>query len=279
MRVEYLSDHSGEQLSASERARQDAETGVAACQELYLEAHRQLEQAARANPRWSGKSSALSAEEQRAWRHVHYARRELDLAQDGLGQARGQVRQRAAGVHGEERLTLGLSCLSDEWIMLRGYRNRRGETDVVLVGPDGVWAVEVKCRRVRLNALGDEWWYEKLNAKGKVVDTGRAVDGRGRSWARQVNDVAGDLTAWLWRNGQRTWVRTAVMLLHEQAQIGECGYLPVDLVGTHPRHLVDAIGHRSSPLCRARCGQIVGLIRRDHDYHTTRVPYSQPSES
>lgn len=279
MRVEFLSDHSGEQLSACEQARQHAETGVAACRDLYLEAHRQLEEAVRANPEWSGTPSALSPQEQKAWWHVHNARRELDLAQDGLGQARGQVRQRAAGVHGEEMLTLGLSCLSDEWIMLRGYRNRRGETDVVLVGPDGVWAVEVKRRRVRLNALGDEWWYEKLDAKGKVVDTGRAVDGRGRSWARQVNDVAGDLTAWLWRNGQRTWVRTAVMLLHEQAQIGECGYLPVDLVGTQPRHLLDAMGHRSSPLCRARCGQIVGLIRRDHDHHTTRLPYSQPRGS
>lgn len=274
MRVEFLSDHCGEQLSASEQAVQQAETGLAFCQGLYIEAHSELQEALRAKPEWKRMLSVPTPKEQEALAHVHNARREVDLAHDGLGHAHSRVRQRAAGLHGEEMLTLGLSSLSDEWIMLRGYRNRRGETDVVLVGPDGVWAVEVKRRRVRLNALGDEWWYEKLDARGNVVDTGPAVDGRGRSWARQVNDVASGLTSWLWRKGQRVWVRTAVMLMHEQAQIGECGYLPVDLVGTHPRHLMDAIAHSASPLCVKRCTEIVGLVRRDHDYHQSRRTHS-----
>jgi hypothetical protein len=49
-----------------------------------------------------------------------------------------------------------LSTLSNDWVLLRGYRNRRGETDPVLVGPAGVWAIEVKRRRVLLHAVGDQ---------------------------------------------------------------------------------------------------------------------------
>jgi Holliday junction resolvase-like predicted endonuclease len=49
----------------------------------------------------------------------------------------------------------GCPVLDDAWVMIRGYRNRRGETDHVLVGPGGVWAVEVKRRRIRLHATGE----------------------------------------------------------------------------------------------------------------------------
>jgi hypothetical protein len=45
----------------------------------------------------------------------------------------------AAGVAGERLAAAGLGrALGDEWTLLRGYRNRRGEIDLVLVGPRGL---------------------------------------------------------------------------------------------------------------------------------------------
>ncbi len=91
----------------------------------------------------------------------------------------------AAGVLGQDPLTAALGVLPDDWVMLRGYRNRRGGTDHVLVGPHGIWAVEVERRRIRLHAVGDQWWWERLDAGGHSVETGRAVDPAGRAWPRQ----------------------------------------------------------------------------------------------
>jgi hypothetical protein len=166
--------------------------------------------------------------------------------------------------HGGSDLASTLSILPDDWVMLRGYRNRRGTTDHVLVGPRGVWTVEVKRRPVRLNVIGDRWWHERFDARGRLIERGRAVDSRGRSWARQVNDIADNLARWLARKRHETQVRTAVMLLHEQAMIGRCEHLGVDLLSTDPRHLLDALGRRPPTLSAEACKEIVDLVRRHH---------------
>ncbi|MCP9624287.1 NERD domain-containing protein [Nocardia otitidiscaviarum] len=94
-----------------------------------------------------------------------------------MQQAYGRVQQHLSGACGEDLLAWSLSALSDEWVMLRGHRNRRGETDSVLIGPDGVWAVEVKCRRVLLHAVDDRWWFQKVSTRGNVYESEWAVDG------------------------------------------------------------------------------------------------------
>ncbi len=46
----------------------------------------------------------------------------------------------AAGARGEQAAATGLaSALGDEWTLLRGYCNRRGEIDHLLLGPAGCW--------------------------------------------------------------------------------------------------------------------------------------------
>ncbi|MEV4534687.1 nuclease-related domain-containing protein [Asanoa sp. NPDC049518] len=174
---------------------------------------------------------------------------------------------RATGVLGEDPLTAALGVLPDDWVMLRGYRNRRGGTDHVLVGPQGIWTVEVERRRIRLHAVGDQWWWEKLDARGHSVETGRAVDRAGRAMPRRVNDIADDLAAWLRRNRHDVPVRTAVVLTHEQARLGHCQDPTVSLVGTHPHHLLDALARYAAPL--AAC-EVADLVRRDHHFHQRR---------
>lgn len=130
--------------------------------------------------------------------------------------------------------------------------------------------MEVKRRRVRLYVVGEHWWYEKLSSRGYIQEKELAVDGGGGSWARQVNDVAGDLAAWLARNGHGVPVHTAVMVMHERAVLARCVNLTVSVVGTHPAHLLEAIERYAYPLDRRACEEIVALVRRDHQFHSRR---------
>ncbi|BCB80880.1 hypothetical protein GCM10022251_79890 [Phytohabitans flavus] len=65
-------------------------------------------------------------------------------------------------------------------------------------------------------------------------------------------------------------VRTAVMIMHEQAVLGRCENLTVSAVGTHPAHLLEAIERYAYPLDPQKCQEIVALVRRDHKFHSRR---------
>jgi hypothetical protein len=268
--IEYLSDHAGEMLRDSERQRLRASYDEAIWQTKHHEARAELHAARRNRPIWKRILSLPTIEGREALKRIDEAQQQISRADSRRRHLDHKVRQQAAGVDGEEALASGLSTLSDEWVMLRGYRNRRGETDHVLIGPRGLWAVEVKTYSVRLNVDGDRWWYERLDRWGNVVDTQPAVDGSGRTWARQVSDVAHDLADWLERNNQRIPVRTAVMLMHHRATLGRYQNAKVNLVGTHPQQLLNAITDHVSPLSPDACRAIAKLIRRDHRHHNNR---------
>jgi hypothetical protein len=256
VQIEFLSDHVGEQLRR-------AEADVVAWQDEYRNAEDQRRAARRAKAWWK-RALALPTRDERS------ALARKQSAWNKLQQIKHRVEQNAAGLQGENALAEGLSSLSDDWVMLRGYRNRRGETDHVLVGPSGVWAIEVKRRPVRLYVSGDEWSYEKLDRWGNVVETGWATDRSGRSWARQVNDVAEDLAAWLQRSGRPVPVRTAVMLMHERAGLGELENVTVNVVANNVPFLLDQISEQAWAMTRDDCESIVELVRRDHVFHSRR---------
>lgn len=69
---------------------------------------------------------------------------------------RSELARRQAGMAAEDRAAYELSVLSvlsNDWRLFRGYANRRGEVDLLLVGPQGIWAVEVKGRAVVVSTL------------------------------------------------------------------------------------------------------------------------------
>lgn len=244
MRVEMLSDHTAPPESWVSGA-------AVAARQLWA-----LARAARRPPHAPAGGPAPPAAVPASWQEVLLPE-----------PAHDRVPDRPIGVLGEDPLTAALGVLPDDWVMLRGYRNRRGGTDHVLVGPHGIWAVEVERRRIRLHAVGDQWWWEKLDSCGHSVETGRAVDRRGRPWPRRVNDAADDLAAWLRRNRHDVPVRTALVLTHEQAQLGRCQDPTLSVVGTHPHHLLDALARYAAPLAAA---EVADLVRRDHLFHQRR---------
>ncbi|MFI1919310.1 nuclease-related domain-containing protein [Nocardia sp. NPDC020380] len=271
MLVKVLSDHGRDQLQVAGQQLENASMNHAAWQSYYDQACDELLAARRAKPLWRRMLALSSVQERDAQDRVDGATRQVALSESNAQDAYNRVQQQNAGVYGEELLAWGLSGLANEWVLLRGYRNRRGETDGVLVGPQGVWAIEVKRRRVQLHAVGDQWWYRRLSARGQVYESEWAVDSAGRSWPRQVNDIASDLEGWLHRNGHRIRVRTAVMLMHEQAQIVESASSAVDFVGTDPALLIEVIVQiPPTPLDQDACTDIARLIERDHRFHASR---------
>ncbi|MDQ3607445.1 MAG: NERD domain-containing protein, partial [Actinomycetota bacterium] len=167
-------------------------------------------------------------------------------------------------------MTDALRVLSDDWVLFRGYANRRGEVDHLLIGHRGVWAIEVKARPVCVHVDGDRWSYEKFDRYGNRVDEGSLEDRRGRSWGRQVSDIAGDLEAFLRSRGQDVDVRTAVVILHDRATLGAVRGLEIDLVCAGAGYLLERLGDEAPVLDSPRCSAVARLVRRDHAFHAQR---------
>lgn len=269
MREESLSDAVGDQQRAAEAKVAQWEANLNAWQREHANANVQLEQVRASKPLWKRLLAVPTPEQQAAQSRVIQAQNAANQARYGMWGASNVVRQVEAGSHGENSVARGLSGLSDEWVIMRGYRNRRGEADIVLVGPPGVWVIEVKNTPVRITIDGDQWWYEKLDSWGNVVQTGWATDRSGRSWARQVNDVAGDLSTWLTRSSATAVVSTAVVLAHERAELGKLSNLTVN-VSIGSQWLLEQVWKQRRTLNAIQCRQIIDLIRRDHQYHASR---------
>lgn len=162
-----------------------------------------------------------------------------------------------------------MSCFDDEWMLFVGYTNRRGEVDLMLVGPKGIWAVEVKGRRVQVHVDGDDWTFDKYDRFGNHVEFGKLQDGGGRSWSRQVSDVAEELQNFLRRRSVFATVFPAVVLMHDGAEIGSCRDLRVALT-LGARDLVHRVCAAPGALTTEQRAATEDLIRRDHAFHQRR---------
>ena len=258
MIVEVLSDHPGEELRRVDAACEEHRRAVA----HHRDAVARLRARQRASRRWWQVMTRLR--QRGALRALEREAPELDR---GLEARRAQ---QASGLEGEQALTEALGVLSDDWTLFRGYANRRGEVDHLLVGPGGVWAIEVKVRAVRVHVEGDRWSYEKFDRYGNRVEEGVLADRRGRSWGRQVTDIARELETFLASRGQDVGVRTAVVLLHERGELGSWREPEVDLFSVGADYLLDRLGAQRILLDRSSREAVASLVRRDHAFHAKR---------
>ncbi len=171
-----------------------------------------------------------------------------------------------AGVDAEDRMTAALSYLSDEWTLLRGYKNSGGEIDHLLIGPGGVWAIEVKSSPLHIHVDGDTWTYDKYDKYGNHVDDGRLTDNNGRSWGRQVTEPAAKLQEFLATRGIDVPVRTAVVVLHDRAAFGRLNNLQT-VVSAGPEYFLSRIDKHWYDIDQPTREAIVDLAERDHAFH------------
>ena len=127
-----------------------------------------------------------------------------------IARRRRAARSFRAGRQGEDQMVEQLRvALDSRWTIYRNLQlpDRRDDLDLVLVGPGGVWAVQVKAFSMPLRFHEGRWEYQ-----------------HGRGWARctakhdpaQVSGQAKRLNAYLKENGVERWVERAIALTGRQ---------------------------------------------------------------
>src|SRR5215468_396209 len=176
----------------------------------------------------------------------------------------------AAGMAGERRMAAELGrVFSDEWVLFRGYRNRRGEIDHLLLGPAGLFAVEVKYRNATVYVRGDDWQFAKFDSWGNKVEQGRITDATGRSPSVQLNEPADELERFLHSRRQPVSITRVVILNHARSKVGRRQHLTVH-VATSSDYIIDLVNASAVQFQDWRITQLEQLIERDHRFHNGR---------
>jgi len=269
MRTVELSNHPGA-MRAKEHRRRDArqaQTGreyerAVAGHERELEELRRRRDRARAERRWW-----------RWWRLGSALRRTRRRAPRPPGKPpEDPDRERIllAGIEGEELVARELGeALGDDWTLLRGYRNRRGEIDHLLLGPKAIVAIEVKHRNAKVFCDGDDWWFEKYDKYGNLVETGALADRRGRSPSRQLNEPADELVKFLATRRCDVTVTRLVLFTHARsvANQEDLAHQTVNGVGTSGREVVAWLAGLEASLSPKLLAKVERLAIQDHRHH------------
>jgi hypothetical protein len=157
-------------------------------------------------------------------------------------------------------------AFSEDWVLLRGYRNRRGEIDHLLLGPRGIFAMEVKHRNATVHVDGDDWQFDKYDRFGNLVEQGWITDRSGRSPSRQVNDSADELQQFLNRRRQQIAIQRIVILTHPQSELGTHRNLTVS-VATSTEFVLDLVNGSPPVLHSAQLAELLQLIEQDYRFH------------
>jgi Nuclease-related domain len=249
--------------AAEEPARQRLEAARARHEERVAAAVRARD-TARAQHRWGAWLRGLLA--------VRRARRQAPAQPRPAsgGPVPDREASLAAGVEGERLAAAGLGrALGDEWTLLRGYRNRRGEIDLVLLGPRGLFAIEVKYYNGTVSCDGDRWWVDRYDRSGRHLAREPMEDTGGRSPSTQVTEPALLLEQFLRSRGHPVPVQRIVLLTHASGRFGRCANPTVGLAASVPEVLRLV---RASPadLPDAEVTRLADRVRHDHEHHQSR---------
>ena len=172
-----------------------------------------------------------------------------------------------AGIAGEQLVATDLGrALADDWTLLRGYRNRRGEIDHLLLGPHGLFAIEVKNINATVYVDGDRWRADKYDNYGNLVEQRPITDRRGRSPSEQLNEPADELERFLRERGQLVTIQRLVVLTHRRSRLGP-SRRPTVRVATSTGDVLSLVDASDGQLDVRRRAEVERLIRRDHDFH------------
>jgi hypothetical protein len=269
MRLVELSNHPGRLLRDIHRQRGARGRRAQAAYAQEVAAHGKALEQARAR-----RDEALAGHRLWEWIRAIFAvwarRREVPRAPVPAGAPSGQEESIAAGMAGERQVAADLgTVLGDEWVLFRGYRNGRGEIDHLLLGPGGLFAIEVKYHNATVYINGDDWRFEKFDRYGNQVEHGRIEDRTGRSPSAQLNEPADELARFLASRGPAISVARIVILNHPRSRVGSQRNLSVR-VTTSSRDIVDLVRRSPPQLTGGRVAQLASLIERDHRFHEAR---------
>ena len=177
-----------------------------------------------------------------------------------------------AGITGEHIVAAGLGAvLGDEWTLLHGYRNRRGEIDHILLGPRGMFTIEVKYRNATVDVDGDQWWFCKYDHYGNLVEQGWITDRRGRSPSVQLNESTAELERFLRSRNHPVRARRVVILTHPRSALGRCRNVTVDLIATSTSQLIGLVSQSPADVGTTQVLELEQLIIHDHRFNQRRM--------
>ena len=227
-----MSDHAADQLRERETERQSRydtrmeayESGLRTRQELIEEGKEKRRQAWAQG--WYVRAAAAAVvvlwHRYRKW--VESCRRPV---KEGPG-VEDQIWQE--GQAGEDAVgAFFAGTLGDEWTLIRGYQNKKGEIDALLVGPRGIHAMEIKNYKGRIRCDGDVWTRDKHDRWGnQVLFAAPITDHGGRSPSQQVNQAADVLEEFLKRTTPLVRIRRCVLFTSPEADFGDMKNPTVD---------------------------------------------------
>jgi hypothetical protein len=124
-----------------------------------------------------------------------------------------QIKSHRKGQEGEERVTAAMhSVLDGEWFLFRNIvlpgRNQ-GDLDFVLVGPTGIWAIEIKHYTGEYRNIGAGWEY-RIKNRWKIAKNNPG---------QQASDNSARLSNFLKADGIQQWVTPAVIWANPEAPL------------------------------------------------------------
>jgi hypothetical protein len=254
-----LSDHPGDLLIAARQRREAADLRTRTKHERELDRLRQQRDDARRGRNWLT-WLRLSLRLRKSRKNKNNGPRLQSVPSDTEEILR-------AGVVGERRVAAELGQqLNDDWVLLHGYRNARGEIDHLLLGPKGLWAIEVKNINATVRIDGDIWLADKYDRYGNPVDHYLIADRRGRSPSVQLNQPADALENFLRQRGKPAEINRVVVLMHPRSRLGRHAEETVH-VAVGSKDVLKLINLSRGTLDRQRLTELKELIEHDHTFH------------
>jgi hypothetical protein len=173
----------------------------------------------------------------------------------------------AAGIMGENSVVHYLhNQLGSEWTAIKGFQSRKGEADLIAVGPHGIAVIEIKSLNGAFSCNGDAWWRDKYDNYGNVVQHNVPIaDKGGRSPSKQVNDVADEVVNVLGRSGVQVPVARLVILAHAKSHYGNFSNVTVHrIIRTEHLNLPEECARVCTPITAEMAGRVISLLQADH---------------
>jgi hypothetical protein len=129
-----------------------------------------------------------------------------------------------AGIAGEKIVSeFFMRALDKRWTVIEGFLGGKGEIDFILIGPLGVFAIEVKSHNGVVSCNGDEWTLTRPNGERLALK-----DNGGRSPSQQITETATWLENELRKVGHEVRIPKAIILAHPKARVESVANLNID---------------------------------------------------
>lgn len=174
-----------------------------------------------------------------------------------------------SGRAGEQQAQdLLLNRLNSDWRLFSGYKNRKGEVDKILVGPEGIFAIEIKNINGDIYCNGDRWWKDKYDNYGNLVEWDLPIqDRKGRSPSQQLNEPVDMLQEYLKRTFPLCQIYRIVVFTHEASTIKELTSPTVnEVVIIDDWNLNNTFERSIFKLSAAEIAKISKMIESDHKF-------------